>query len=157
MESVPEFAGSTVAQRLMRSPRIAEHLRCLRRAEFVEYEKVDNLKRHFLKVLFRSFPRGSERSRDFHAYCEREAGMLDRFAVYCALNEVLHRQDRSRWTWRDWPEEYHSPDSDACRAFAKRHHGTIEFYKYVQFVIEEQLHAAAKHAKERGLTSGLIP
>jgi 4-alpha-glucanotransferase len=155
VESVPEFSTSDMAQKLARSSRIQEHLTCLRHSEFVEYEKVDAVKRHFLKVLFRSFPRHSERSRAFEAYCEREGEMLDKFALYCALDEILHKQDRNRWTWRDWPEEYQRPDTDACRAFAQRHQRTIEFYKYVQFVLEEQLAAAEKHAKAKGLTSGL--
>ncbi|MGC2660014.1 MAG: 4-alpha-glucanotransferase [Bryobacteraceae bacterium] len=155
VERVPEFGASRMAQTLMCSPRMQEYLRCLRQAEFVEYEKVDALKRHFLKMLFRSFPHGSERARSFRAYCEREGGMLDRFALYRSLDEILHKQDRNRWTWHDWPVEYHLPDSDACRVFANRHRRTIEFYKYVQFVLDEQLAEAANHAKERGLATGL--
>ncbi|HEX4231735.1 MAG TPA: 4-alpha-glucanotransferase [Bryobacteraceae bacterium] len=155
VESVPEFSSSSMAQNLVRSPRIQEHLSCLRHSEFVEYEQVDALKRRLLKVLFRSFPRGTERAVAFEAYCEREGEMLDKFALYCALDEILHKQDRKRWTWRDWPEEYQTPDTAACRAFALRHRRTVEFYKYVQFVLEEQLAAAEKHAKDSGLTSGL--
>ncbi|HEX4808124.1 MAG TPA: 4-alpha-glucanotransferase [Bryobacteraceae bacterium] len=155
LESVPEFGSSALAQSLARSPRLRESVRCLRESEFVEYEKVDALKRRFLKVLFRSLPASPERVQAFREYCEREGEMLDKFALYCALDEILHKQDRNRWTWRDWPEEFHSPDTDACRVFESRHRRTIEFYKYVQFVLDEQLAAVAEYAKDRGLTSGL--
>jgi 4-alpha-glucanotransferase len=81
--------------------------------------------------------------------------LLHKFALYCALDEVLHKQDRNRWTWRDWPLEYQSPDSEAARHFAAAHARTVEFYKYVQFVLDEQLSAAQAYAKDCGMEIGL--
>jgi 4-alpha-glucanotransferase len=153
IESVPECQSSRCAQRLLNSPHVQDTIRKFRQAEFVQYQEVDRLKRRFLKVLFREFRRGrqenSPRAKAFAEYAKREGDLLYRFALYCALDEVLHKQDRNRWTWRDWPVEYQSPESQACRQFAEQHSDLINFYKYVQFVIDEQLAAADAYAKQR--------
>lgn len=157
IEAITEFRTSSCAQQLRESPRIQGLIQSLRDAEFVEYERVDRLKRCFLKVLYRQFRRFAdpERRKAFAAYCAREGDLLHKFALYRALDEVLHKQDRKRWTWLDWPEEYQSPDSLACRAFEREHARLIEFYKYTQFVIDEQLAAAQAYAKQRGMPIGL--
>jgi 4-alpha-glucanotransferase len=159
MESVPEFQTSSCAKKIFQSTRVQETIRSLRMAEFVEYEQIDRLKRRFLKLLFREFRRISSpstaRGQAFSAYCEREGDLLHKFALYCALDEVLHKQDRRRWTWHDWPEPYRTPDSNESKQFAEERHRTIDFYKYIQFVIEEQLSAAQAYAKQRGLSTGL--
>ena len=159
VERVAEFKTSACAQRLLASQSFQEHLRRLRESEFVEYQEVSALKRRFLKVLFREFRRrraeDPSRVQAFAAYCEQEGELLDKFALYCALDEVMHKQDRNRWIWRDWPSEYHSPDSAESKEFAVVHRRLVDFYKYVQFVLEEQLAAAQVCAKEHGMPIGL--
>ena len=159
IERVPEFENSRAASCLLQSPNVQNKIRQLREAEFVQYAEVDRLKKRFLKMLYRQFRRerlqGSERGHAFAAYCEQEGDLLHKYALYRALDEVLHNQDRNRWTWRDWPVEYQSPDSEASQSFAARHGRTVEFYKYVQFLIEEQLSEAQAHAKRIGMPIGL--
>lgn len=157
IEAVPEFGASQTAQRLLHCPNVQEKLRRVRASEFLAYSDVDRIKRRFLKLLYRQFRRGADegRRRAFHEYCAREGDLLHKFALYCALDEVLHKQDRNRWTWHHWPREYQSPHTDACRRFEHEHWRLIEHYKYIQFVIEEQLGAAQRYAKERGLPVGL--
>ncbi len=159
IERVPEFATSRCAQAIAQSPRTQIQLRALREAEAVSYHEVDRLKERFLKLLYHEFRKpgnhGIQRTQAFTAYCEREGDLLHKFALYCALDEILHKQDRNRWTWRDWPVEYQSPDSDASQNFAQCHARTVEFYKYVQFVIDEQLAEAQQHAKQIGMEIGL--
>src|SRR5581483_5113449 len=117
IEDVPEFKSSSCARRLFHSQRVQEKIRKLREAKFVEYEGVDRLKRRFLKLLFREFRRsqaqGSPRAKLFSHYCDHEGDLLHRFALHCSLDEVLHKEDRNRWTWRDWPMEYQAPESRA--------------------------------------------
>ncbi len=159
IEAVPEFKNSRRAQCLLRSPNIQRKIDELREAEFVQYHEVNRLKLVFLKVLYREFRRerfrNSERERLFTEYCRREGDLLDMYALYRALDESLHKQDRNRWTWRDWPAEYQSPESDAAQQFARENARSLEFHKYVQFVIEEQLAAVQEYAKQIGMTVGL--
>ena len=81
--------------------------------------------------------------------------MLDRFAAYCALDEVLHAQDREIWIWQDWPEAYRSPDSAAVRKFADSHWRRVLFHEWLQWQVDLQLEAAQREAREAGMTIGL--
>ena len=159
IERVPEFQNCSRAKHALRSEKILREIEDLRRSEFVEYERVSRLKLRFLKALYRCFRQtqepGSERARRFSVYCEREGGLLDKLSLFCALDEVLHKQDRNKWTWRDWPAQYQDPNSEACRNFTREYSRTVEFYKYIQFVIEEQLDRAQRYTKDRGLEIGL--
>ncbi len=160
IESVPEFQTSSCARRLAASAALQNKVRQLRDSEFVEYAEVGRLKRRFLKLLYRQFrrERGRETNRraaTFAAYCEREGDLLSRFSLYCALDEALHKQNSSLWTWRDWPAAYQTPDSPESQNFAREHVRSVEFYKYVQFLIEEQLAQAQQHALDSGMSIGL--
>jgi 4-alpha-glucanotransferase len=158
IEAVPEFAGSSCARALFDSPGVQRQIQELRESEFVQYSDVARLKRRFLKALYRGFRRlgdQNERQRAFQVYCQQEGELLKRFALYCALDEALHKRDRTLWTWRDWPTHYQTPDSAESQAFAREHGRSIEFYQYVQFVIEEQLTQAQQHARDCGMSIGL--
>ncbi len=158
IEAVPEFLQSGCAQQLFHSAKIQDQIARLRNSEFVQYAEVARLKRRFLKVLYREFRRpttSDERRQAFAAYREKEGDLLAKFALYSALDELLHKQNRNLWTWRDWPAEYHSPESSASQAFARDHPRSIDFYQYIQFVLEEQLAAAQKYARDAGMPIGL--
>jgi len=159
IESVPEFALCAAAQRLFRSQRVEKTIQRLRGSDLVEYHEVDRLKRRFLNLLFGRFRRARRtdpaRARAFENYVEREGDLLHGFALYCVLDEFLHEEDPTRWTWRDWPLEYQDPSSEACRAFAEQHASAVELHKYIQFLIHEQLSAVQAHARLRGMSIGL--
>jgi len=159
IERVPEFSHSRWAQQLCASPKVQSKLRDLRASQYVAYSDVDRLKKRFLKVLYREFRRqrqsNGDRGRAFDEYCHREGDLLDKFALYCVLDEVLHKEDRNRWTWQHWPEQFHSPESEACKKFAAEHARLIEYYKYIQFVLEEQLNETQQYARAQGMPIGL--
>ncbi len=159
VERVPEFAKSKWAQRALSSSKITREIQQLRDSEYVEYERVSRLKLRFLKALYGTFREEmkarSDRARSFAGYCEREGNLLEKLGLFCALDEILHKQDRNRWTWRDWPADYQEPNSEACRTFACEHRLTIDFYKYVQFIVDEQLTEAQEYTKKRGMEIGL--
>ena len=159
VEKVPEFENCVRAQRALANPSVQARLEEFRRSEFVQYEGVAALKRRFLKALYRQFWQqiraNTARATAFVEFCRNEGPLLERLALYCALDEILHKQNRTRWTWRDWPLEYQDPESQACQQFARDHRLTIDFYKYLQFVLEEQLDEAQQFAKSQGMSIGL--
>lgn len=159
IERIPEFAGCDVAERDLSSNAVQREIADLRNSEFVEYERVSQLKKRFLKALFDKFQQSvhgqSERGVKFDEYCAREGDLLENFALYCALDEALHAEDKTRWTWLDWPPEYQDPTSEECRQFAQEHRESLDFYKYVQFLIEEQLAEAQEYTKKKGMAIGL--
>jgi 4-alpha-glucanotransferase len=159
IERVPEFANSPWARKLFASPRIQKEIQELRDAEFVEYERVWRLKFVFLKLLFRRFlaDKGEDhaRSQAFRSYIYSEGAALHRYAVYCALDEHLHRADPNLWIWPDWPEEYRDPESEATRAFAERNWRSVLLHKYIQWLVDDQLREAHHHARSLGMPVGL--
>lgn len=160
VEAVEDLQASAKAQALIRSQPFQQDLAALRSAEYVEYERVARLKRTVLRLLFRSFFREhwlaqTPRAREFQAWAAAQGDLLDRFATYSALDEVLHAQDRNLWIWPDWPEEFRDPDSPAVREFARTHRRRVLFHKYLQWQVDLQLQAVQKLTGELGMPVGL--
>lgn len=160
IERIPVFSRCPAAQALLRRPKIQAAIERLRASDLVDYEGVARLKRAFLRLLFREFlraewtPRTAE-AREFQRFLAQEGDLLRNFAIYCALDEVLHARDRNRWTWRDWPAEYQDPDSAAVRAFAELHWRRVLYHQWVQWQIDRQLEAVQSSAREAGMEIGL--
>ena len=159
LEQIEDFRWCPRAPALAASAAIQAELQALRASELVEYERVHRLKLRFLKLLFHSFlgqwRENSARARALGRYVEQEGDLLDRFAVYSALDEALHRRCPDTWTWREWPEPYQDPESAATAEFARQHWRSVLFHKYVQWQLDLQFAAAQEHARRRGLSIGL--
>ena len=139
------------------APRSAGELRA---TEFVEYERVYRLKRKALRVAFRRFLKSewrawTSRAAEFGKYIDREGESLRRFAIYCALDEWLHRENRDLWLWTDWPAEYQKPNSPEVEEFAQKHWRMVLFYQYAQWQVDRQLARAQARAVELGMPIGL--
>ena len=125
------------------------------RPDFVEYERVLCVK---LKALSAGFDRFLDQggAPGFEAYIEREGAALDDFAVYCALDEAMHRQNPNVWIWTDWPAEYHDPHSPAVQEFAREHHVRVRFFQISAMAVRRSARLAAQaHALKRGMRIGL--
>ena len=159
VERIQEFCTSRRVQRLWTSPAVQQEVEALRRSDFVEYERVQALKMHFLKLVFAEFLRefrdSSPRASEFRAFIEREGEPLERFATYCALDEWIHKRQPDAWVWTDWPEAFREPDSSETKRFRDKHWRLVQFYKFLQWQIDVQLAAAQKHGRDRGLRIGL--
>ncbi|MGH9672109.1 MAG: 4-alpha-glucanotransferase [Bryobacteraceae bacterium] len=161
LERIDDFAACVAAQRLLERPEIRGEIARLNAADLVDYDRVAALKRRFLRLLFRRFyarelPSGSSRAAAFLRYIDSEGELLDRYAVYCAIDDWLHRRDPEVWVWQDWPEEFRDPESKAVERFAESHRRSVLFHKYVQWQIDLQLEAAQNLARRRGLEIGLF-
>lgn len=126
----------------------------LREAEFVEYERVAKLK---VTVLSEAFDRFLEHggSPEFDAFVQSRDHSLHQFAVYCALDEVMHQRDANVWLWTQWPEEYHDPESNAVQEFAHEYSARVLFFKFLQWLLDRQIAQAQTHARSRGMRIGL--
>lgn len=160
VEGIQDFANSRCAQNILRTPKVQAEIAALRASEHVEYERVYRLKLRVLKVLFRSFlrtemHRDTPRASAFRDYVQTEGDLLDKFAVFCALDEAIHKKDRNIWIWPDWPEEFRDPNSAATRDFAKKHWRSVLFHKYIQWQVDLELRDVQAYAKEQKLPIGL--
>ncbi len=91
-----------------------------------------------------------DRRREFGAFCEAQGSALVRFATYCAIATV-HGAD-----WTAWPAELHDPESSAVRAFRDEHGEDVDYFRWLQWVLDEQLAAVQERAKEAGMSIGIM-
>src|SRR5579863_1629339 len=118
-------------------------IEALRASELVEYERVAALKLAALWGVFERFVAGGGAA-EFDAYAKTEGRLLDDYAIYCTLDEEMHRFDPKVWVWTDWPEAYRDPGSPAVHEFAQKHQDRVLFFKFLQWHITRQ--AAEAHA-----------
>jgi 4-alpha-glucanotransferase len=159
VDAVPELAESPAARELMARDELRSERARLRDAGQVEYERVMALKRPVLEALHRTFVerhRGAAtaRGRAYAAYVDAQGRALTDFATFCALEEVGPEGGRYGW-WREWPDQYRDPRSPAVARFREEHAEAVDFHRWLQFELDDQLAAAAGRAREGGMPLGL--
>lgn len=89
----------------------------------------------------------------FEAYQSAQAGWLRRYALFRALKEFYSWQ-----TWLAWPEHFKNFDLQALREFEAQHREYVNFYAYVQWILDGQLRRVKAAASSCGvLLFGDIP
>jgi 4-alpha-glucanotransferase len=91
-----------------------------------------------------------DRELAFRAFCRREGTSLDDFATWSALSEV-HGAD-----WHRWPEPLQRQHSPEVTAFAVGHAARVDFHRWVQWVLDEQLEHAQAAALREGMSIGIL-
>ncbi|MGB3710926.1 MAG: 4-alpha-glucanotransferase [Erythrobacter sp.] len=79
---------------------------------------------------------------------------LHSHALYDALH--AHFTARGKHGWRAWPAEYHDPQSDAVRQFAKTHGEDIAFFAWSQGLADAGLAKAQQAARDAGMACGIV-
>jgi len=97
-------------------------------------DAVFRLKEEALRQIWAGFTADD----DFDRFCREQGAELDHFAAYCAL-AALQGGD-----WRAWPAGYRDPKSPPVRAFARGHPREIGYHKWLQWLLDRQLAAAAE-------------
>ena len=159
VEGMEDFQACRRARALRATPAVEAEIVELRNSPYVEYERVAALKMRFLKLSFVRFLRerraGSARAREFDAFVEREGDLLGKFALYCALDEHLHRLDPNLWLWTQWPAPYRNPESPESRAFRDRRWRAVMLHQYIQWQLDIQLRRAQQRARDQRRAIGL--
>lgn len=157
VEAIPELQASDAARRSIAQPETANALRELRESPGVQYDRVIALKLDALRALHRDFAQGASEARkqERDRYYESQGEALLHFATFLALEEHLAREGRKAGSWRDWPEEYRDPKSPAVARFRERQGEAIDFHRWLQYIVDSQLEAAARAARDAGMAIGL--
>ncbi|MBV9513258.1 MAG: 4-alpha-glucanotransferase [Mycobacteriaceae bacterium] len=106
-------------------------------------------KRAALEQLYR-VPRSAGRELAYAAFRDRAGRALDDFATWCALAEV-HGSD-----WHRWPQDLQHPDGAGISAFATEHGDEIDFHRWLQWQLDDQLTTAQARALAAGMTLGIM-
>ncbi len=160
VEAIPDFSECESAQNLVFSPLFQEKLTHLREAEMIDYAGVAAVKFQVLEMLYQSFrerhlAKNSQWAQEFHAFVREGGKRLESFALFQALQERFHKEDPNVWGWLVWPETYRDPESGAVREFASANRERIEYYMYLQWQADTQLHNAGIRSLERRLPVGM--
>ncbi|MBO0675954.1 4-alpha-glucanotransferase [Mycolicibacterium sp. S2-37] len=146
-EAVAEFAELRHRGRL-RKFRTEVQTRAGRR-DLVDRDAAWRAKRAALEAVYR-IERTAGRELAYAGYRHREGRSLDDFAVWCALAEK-HGND-----WRTWPEELHHPGSTAVAAFAAKRADQVDFHRWLQWQLDDQLTRVQAAALGAGMDLGVV-
>jgi len=94
--------------------------------------------------------RSAGRELAYAAYKEREGHSLDDFATWCALAEKYGAD------WHQWPEDLQHPSSPAVADFAAEHADAVDFHRWLQWQLDDQLTAAQATAVQAGMELGIM-
>ncbi|WP_166905032.1 4-alpha-glucanotransferase [Mycobacterium sp. DL440] len=147
VESIAEFAAvrnrgrlrglrSTVNKRADRSPTI-------------DRDAAWQAKRTALEHVYR-VERSAGRELAYAAYRARRGRSLEEFATWCALAEQYGAD------WHAWPHALQHPANPDVAAFAAAHPVAVDFHRWLQWVLDDQLSAAQAAAVQAGMALGVM-
>jgi 4-alpha-glucanotransferase len=106
-------------------------------------------KRAALQLVYR-VPRSAGRELAYAAFCAREGAALDDFATWCALAEKYGAD------WHQWPDSLRHPAGDGVADFVAEHQAAVDFHRWLQWQLDEQLAAAQSRSVAAGMTLGIM-
>jgi len=147
VEAIDEFAY--VRQRgSIRKARVEVQAHA-KKSKRIDRDAVWKAKRAALKSVYR-VQRSAGRELAYAAYYHREGRSLDDFATWCALAEEYGND------WHQWPEELQHPAGPAVSEYAAKHAKTVDFHRWLQWQLDDQLTAAQATAVQAGMDLGVM-
>ncbi|OBJ00550.1 4-alpha-glucanotransferase [Mycobacterium sp. 1465703.0] len=147
VEAIPEFANLTKRSRVRRLR--SEVQQRASRVDAIDRDSAWAAKRAALQLLHRE-PRSAGRELSYAAFRDREGRALDDFATWCALAEK-HGDD-----WHSWPEALQHPDAPGVARFVEKESDAVDFHRWLQWQLDEQLAAAQSQATRAGMSLGIM-
>jgi len=147
VEAIPEFAelGKRGRVRQLRS----DVQRRAARVDSIDRDRAWAAKRAALELVHR-VPRSAGRELAYAAFREREGRPLDDFATWCALAE------RFGADWHRWPDSLQHPGAEGVARFAEKHPHAVDFHRWMQWQLDDQLAAVQSQAVRAGMALGVV-
>lgn len=148
VEDIAEVASLDASGR-RRMGALAGRGRALNSGTRIDRDAAWAVKKEALTLVFEA-GRSPQRAAAFAAFCEREGEGLVRFATWCAL------ADAHGLPFTQWPEPLQDPDSAEAAAFAVQAPEAVDLYRWMQWLLEQQLAAAQHDAQMAGMPVGVV-
>lgn len=149
IESIPEYAYLP-AEELAKIAAISQsEIGALNEASILNRDASWALKRQALQAVF-EVTREPGRESAYERFRKSIGEDLDRFALWCALCDEYGPE------WNEWPPEFHHPGSPEVSEFADANADRIEFFRWLQWIVDEQMAAAQDAAREAGMSIGVM-
>jgi 4-alpha-glucanotransferase len=147
VEAVPEFAQLSKRARVRRlRDGVQKHAAA---RDLIDRDAAWAAKRAALELIF-AVPRTAGRDLAFAAYRAREGTALDQFATWCVLAEKYGGD------WHQWPESLRHPGAEGVTKFVRKHSAAIDFHRWLQWQLDEQLAAAQTQVVSAGMSLGVM-
>ncbi|BBY36998.1 4-alpha-glucanotransferase [Mycobacterium mantenii] len=147
VEAIPEFADLTKRSRVRRLR--SEVQQRAGRVDAIDRDGSWAAKRAALRLLHQE-PRSAGRELSYKAFRDREGRALDDFATWCALAEKYGDD------WHSWPGALQHPDASGVAAFVEKQSDTVDFHRWLQWQLDEQLAGAQSQAIRAGMALGIM-
>ena len=147
VESIPEFAFLPKRGRVGKLRKKTQSR--ARHSPTIDRDAIWSAKRRALEMVY-DVPRSAGRQLAFDAFSAREGKALDDFATWCALAE------KYGGNWRDWPVELQHPGNREVLDFAVKHRRVVDFHRWLQWQLDEQLAHAQSQALAVGMPLGIM-
>ncbi|MDP7702003.1 4-alpha-glucanotransferase [Mycobacterium sp. TY815] len=147
VEAIPEYAELPKRGRV-RELRDRVQRRAVR-SDSIDRDSAWAAKCAALKLIH-AVPRSAGREMAYTAFRDREGRDLDDFATWCAL------ADKHGTDWYRWPKSVRHPDAPGVAAFAAKNAGAVDFHRWLQWQLDEQLAAAQSQATRAGMALGIM-
>ena len=149
MDDVDDIKNSAEAQQKLRT--LQEDIRLWRESPRAPFNAVKEAKLEVLRLGYHTFLKDhaaakTARWRAFEAYQAREEHWLKDYALFRALKEVFMWQ-----TWTAWPDKLRDYDAQAVAEFAVQYRELVDFYAYLQWLLDGQLRKAKLSAQTDGV------
>ncbi|MGK2881890.1 MAG: 4-alpha-glucanotransferase [Mycobacterium sp.] len=127
----------------------SELLSKVERVDAIERNRVWAAKRKALKLVYQ-VRRSAGRELAFAGFRARQGKALDDFATWCAM------ADKYGNDWHEWPEPYRHPDADGVAEFVAKNAKDVDFHRWLQWQLDDQLTAAQAQAVQSGMVLGIM-
>ncbi|VEG27106.1 4-alpha-glucanotransferase [Actinomyces howellii] len=147
-EAIPEVARLSGPRRSLVQWAHEEVAASNESTEPIDRDAAWKAKREALEVVFAA-GRPRSRQRSFERFRAEQGEGLERFALWCALTE-------KHGPLKDWPETLKDASSAFVANEARSLSERIDFYAWLQWVVDEQLGRAQAEAKASGMSLGVM-
>lgn len=147
VEAIPELADLPKRSRVRRLR--DDVRRRADRSDAIDRDESWAAKRMALELLY-AVPRTAGRELAYAVFREREGTPLDDFATWCALAEKYGAD------WHAWPEALQHPEAPGVAKFVAKHARDVDFHRWLQWQLDEQLAAAQSQAVRAGMALGIM-
>jgi len=121
----------------------------------VDYEAVFQLKREYTECLFAEKGEKTLASAAFKKFFEKNEKWLFPYACFCFLRDKYHTSEMAKW------QHFANYDREDLLAFMEKNADakqSIQYWYFLQFLLNEQMLDAKKYAKSKGVAlKGDIP
>lgn len=132
-----------------RFERLAKELNAL---PAVDYERVLAAKFEYLRIAFAEQGAKCLSGREYKEFVAKNEGWLTPYAVYSVLRDKYKTPNFNKWG------KYAVYSAKECAKLAEKYAEQVDFYRFVQFHLDRQLHAAIEYGHSLGVAlKGDIP